>query len=104
MQESKFWRIVAVALVGALLYVGHGLHTGHGGLPSLVNSVQAGGAGVQVMGGQYGIFTSGGDGNVLYCWQADGRGGASFTGAVKIDGKFIPAKAWGPTDKPAKLP
>ncbi|HET6329132.1 MAG TPA: hypothetical protein VFG04_30895 [Planctomycetaceae bacterium] len=104
MQDNKFWRIVAVALVGGLFYVGHGLHRGHEALPSLVNSAHAGGAGAQAMGGQYGIFTSSGDGNVLYCWSADGRGGASFRGAAKIDGKFIPgpAKDWSPTDEKEK--
>jgi len=54
--------------------------------------------------GQYGIFTSSQDGNILYCWVADGRGGASFKGAAKIDGKFIPApaKPWPPTDRNTK--
>ncbi len=101
MQDNKFWRFVAVALVGALFYVGHGLHNGHDAPPSLVNVAQAGGAGVQNgASGQYGIFTSSQDGNILYCWVANGRGGASFRGAAKIDGKFIPgpAKAWSPTD------
>ncbi len=92
MQESKFWRIVAVALVSGLFYIGYGLHSGHDALPSLVNTVLAGGAGVQgAMGGQYGIFTSSQDGNILYCWVADGRGGANFRRAAKIDGKFIRA-------------
>ncbi|HEV3300521.1 MAG TPA: hypothetical protein VG055_12815 [Planctomycetaceae bacterium] len=101
MQDNKFWRFVAVALVGGLFYVGHGLHNGHDAPPSLVHVAQAGGAGVQNgASGQYGIFTSSQDGNILYCWVANGRGGASFRGAAKIDGKFIPgpAKAWSPTD------
>jgi hypothetical protein len=105
MQDNKFWRFVAVALVGALFYIGHGLHNGHQSLPSLVNAAYAGGAGVQNgASGQYGIFTSSQDGNVLYCWGADGRGGASFRGAAKIDGKFIPgpAKVGAPADGNAK--
>jgi hypothetical protein len=57
MHESRFWRIVAVALVGGLFYVGHGLHAGHEALPSLVNTADAGGMAVQgAFGGQYSIF------------------------------------------------
>jgi hypothetical protein len=100
MQESKFWRIVAIGLVGALFYVGHGLHMGHEAWPSLVNTAHAGGAGVQSMGGAYSIFTSSADGHTLYAWGADGSGGANFVGVAKIDAKFIPAHArdGSPTD------
>jgi hypothetical protein len=105
MQESKFWRIVAVALVSGLFYIGHGLHSGHDALPSLVNTVLAGGAGVQgAASGGYGIFTSSQDGNILYCWVADPRrGGANFVGAAKIDGKFIrAARVEAPADSNTK--
>jgi hypothetical protein len=100
MQDSKFWRIVAVGLVGGLFYVGHGLHTGHEAGSSLVNSAHAGGAGVQSMGGAYSIYTSSADGHTLYAWVADGSGGVNFVGVAKIDGKFIPgpARVGAPTD------
>jgi hypothetical protein len=101
MQDNKFWRLVGVCLVAALFYVGHGLHNGHDAPPSLFNTAFAGGAGVHPGIGQYGIYTSSQDGNILYCWGHDGKsGGASFMGAAKIDGKFIrgPARVEAPTD------
>jgi hypothetical protein len=90
MQDNKFWRFVAVALIGALLYVGHGLHSGHDALPSLVDTVQASGAGVGALGGNHLIFTSSQDGHILYCWRFDGVDHARFLGVAKLDGKFVP--------------
>jgi hypothetical protein len=72
MNESKFWRVVAVAFVVALLYIGYGLHSRSGdGFPSLVNSAHAGGVGV-VPGGK--LFTSSADGQTLFVWAHDSGG------------------------------
>jgi hypothetical protein len=68
MHDSRFWRFVAVSLVVALLYLGHGLHSGRrDGLPSLANSAHAGGVGVVMQEGSQ-IFTASQDGKILYHW------------------------------------
>lgn len=67
MRDTKFWRIVAAAFVVAILYVGHGLHRGDDGLPSLVNSAHAGG--VATMNGL--IYTSDATGRVLHVWKLE---------------------------------
>jgi hypothetical protein len=68
MQDTKFWRIIAVVVCVGLLYVGHGLHNrGGDGLPSLANSAHAGGVAVATQEGSQ-IFTASQDGRTLYHW------------------------------------
>jgi hypothetical protein len=85
MQSSPFWRILAVSMVAALLYVGHGLHSGGSdGLPSLVNTAHAGGVSVSTSNGAHHIYTTSEDGRVLYLWQYSPGGGASFMSEASI--------------------
>jgi hypothetical protein len=75
-QDSKFWRLVAVLMVASVLYVGHGLHNGGSdGVPSLVNTAHAGGVAVDAFTGSSGgrmfsrIYTSDASGRRLYIWD-----------------------------------
>jgi hypothetical protein len=72
MRDSKFWRFAAVLLIAALLYVGHGLHSGDG-LPSLTNVAHAGGVGISTLQGSV-IYTSNGDGTILHMWNTEPSG------------------------------
>jgi hypothetical protein len=76
-QDSKFWRAVAVVICGGLFYVGHGLHnSGNDGMPSLVNTAHAGGVAVDASSPlDRRIYTSAENGMRLYVWDA-------FTGVV----------------------
>jgi hypothetical protein len=68
MNESKFWRVVAVAFVVALAYVGHGLHSPQGAsLPSLENVVHA--AGVSWHTDSPEMFTASADGQTVFAWK-----------------------------------
>lgn len=67
MQDSKFWRVVAVLMITALLYVGHGLHNSGLGLPSLINTAHAGGVGVH----NGLIYTTNAAGDKLSQWVVD---------------------------------
>jgi hypothetical protein len=76
MQDSKFWRVVAVVFCGGLLYVGYGLHSGgRDGIPSLVNTARAGGVGVDRLPGQLDeksssrLYTANEDGTRLFVWK-----------------------------------
>jgi hypothetical protein len=76
MQDSKFWRVVAVVFCGGVLYVGHGLHSGgRDGIPSLVNTARAGGVGVDRLPGQLDeksysrLYTANEDGTHLLVWK-----------------------------------
>jgi hypothetical protein len=89
MHDSKFWRLMAVSFVVALLYVGHGLHNGRrDGLPSLTNAAYAGGVAVQETGGTPNIYTTNGGGTQLYLWRGDGAGKATCIGVANFDGPF----------------
>jgi hypothetical protein len=83
MRDTKFWRFVAVAFVAAVLYVGHGLHRGGNGVPSLVNSAHAGG--VTTMNGL--IYTSDATGRTLHVWKLeDGVGKPHHLWSVDLQG------------------
>lgn len=83
MQRSPFWRIVAVLMVTALLYVGHGLHNGgNDGLPSIVNTARAGGVSVSTSNGAHNIYTASEDGRILYLWANSGDGKPKFVAAA----------------------
>jgi hypothetical protein len=75
-QDSKFWRFAAALMIGAVLYVGHGLHSGGSdGAPSLINTARAGGVAIDAPYNngprQYGrIYTASQDGAVLFVWDA----------------------------------
>jgi hypothetical protein len=76
MQESNFWRIIAVGVCVGIFYVGHGLHNpGREGMPALINSAYAGGVAVDAIAAGVGrsgtrIYTSNESGTVLYVWDA----------------------------------
>ena len=75
MEDSRFWRLIAVLGVAGIFYVGHGLHTEP--LPSIDSPAMA-----AAPWGQHGhsdFFTVNEDGSVLYRWR-------SFGGQVKFDG------------------
>jgi hypothetical protein len=80
MQDSKFWRSVAVLMIAAVLYVGHGLHNGGtDGVPSLVNTAHAGGVAIDArymkdVGDGSRLYTTNKDGVVLYVWDAPKNG------------------------------
>lgn len=71
MRDNKFWRGIAFLLVGSLIYVGHGLHSGGAGpaIPSLVNTAHAGGVFVKHAEVTDTIYTVGEDGKTLYKWR-----------------------------------
>ena len=86
MQDSKFWRIAAVLMIAAALYVGHGLHNDrNGGVPSLVNTAHAGGVTVSTNLGTQKIYTTSPDGKALYSWQDDGGGRPRFVAMASTD-------------------
>jgi len=67
MQDSRFWRIIAVVMCGALIYVGHGLHNPGGeSVPSFSSVAHAGGVAVAPSWNQ--IFTASQDGRTIYSW------------------------------------
>jgi hypothetical protein len=81
MRDSKFWRIVAVAVCVGIFYVGHGLHSqglhgrGSDGWPSLENTAHAGGVAVDAIGANAGrmatrLYTTNETGTILYVWDA----------------------------------
>jgi hypothetical protein len=68
MQDTKFWRIVAIVICVGLFYVGHGLHNRESdGLPSLTNMAHAGG--VAALNGK--LYTTTSDGLLLPAWVVD---------------------------------
>jgi hypothetical protein len=100
MQDSKFWRFVAVVGCVGIFYVGHGLHSpGREGLPSLVNSAHAGGVAVDAIGAGTGrsatrIYTSNETGTILYVWNAP-TGGESAPRHMATVG--VPKDNWLPS-------
>ena len=100
MQDCKFWRIVAALMIGAVLYVGHGLHNGgRDGAPSLINTAKAGGVAVDAPYDngprKYGrIYTSNQDGVVLYVWDAPTLGAIP----KHIATVAVPKKEWIPKE------
>jgi len=80
MQDSKFWRVAAVLMIAAVLYVGHGLHNGGGdGMPSLVNTAYAGGVGVSTQQGSI-LYTSSQDGRTIFHWTTGDGGKPKYLG------------------------
>jgi hypothetical protein len=98
MQDTKFWRIVAVVVCVGLFYVGHGLHNrGGDGLPSLVNLAHAGGVAVDHPPehgvGVYHIYTADESGTMLHVWTVPVGGKPTYEGTANTDGKFaVPRK------------
>jgi hypothetical protein len=86
MHDSKFWRSVAVLLVAALLYIGHGPHEGSI-LPT--SSAYANGSDVQALGKGSLVYTSNAGGAELFVWRADGTGKATYLGMADANGHFF---------------
>jgi hypothetical protein len=96
MQDSKFWRIVAVVICGGIFYVGHGLHNSSSEpLPSFVDSARAGGVGVDAPGTSlmrtWGrLYTTDETGTYLYVWDAsDMRALPKFLATLRVPHKHI---------------
>jgi hypothetical protein len=71
MRDGKFWRMMAIAGVAALFYVGHGLHEGtNGGGFSLAKSAHAGG--IAMRENERTIYTTSEDGRNVFIWQQTG--------------------------------
>jgi hypothetical protein len=67
MQDSRFWKVIAVVVCLGLFYVGHGLHNRGGDpLPSLANAAHAG---VASLDGK--LYTTGQDGLTVHVWVID---------------------------------
>jgi hypothetical protein len=82
MQDTKFWRIVAVVICAGLFYVGHGLHDrGGDGLPSLTNVAHAGG--VAALNGK--LYTTTTGGLLLHAWVVDETGKPRYLWSTKDD-------------------
>jgi hypothetical protein len=89
MQDTKFWRIIAVVVCVGILYVGHGLHNrGSDGLPSLTNVARAGGVAIASPKEGDRIYTTGATGTVLHIWTIDISGKPKYIGTVQTDGTF----------------
>jgi hypothetical protein len=76
--QERFWRIVAIVVCAALLYIGHGLHgTQPLGIPSLENRAEAGGIAWDPEYPE--MFTASEDGRIVYTWKRfkDVREGAT---------------------------
>lgn len=72
MVDSKFWRLLAVALVAGVFYLGHALHGGPAiDLPGLTTRVHAGDVATAVTGGNTAVkvITSSEDGASINVWQ-----------------------------------
>ena len=67
MNDSVFWRLVAVLGVIGLFYVGHGLHI-TGDAPMFTSVAEASGAGTATDDVET-VFTSSADGKTVYVWQ-----------------------------------
>jgi hypothetical protein len=81
-QDSKFWRIAAVLMIAAVLYVGHGLHNGgNNSLPSLISTAHAGGVGV--FNGR--VYTTNQVGTEVRVWNIDGFGKPIYLFTVSTD-------------------
>lgn len=80
MQHSKFWQIVAVVAVAALLYIGLGLNNGPDGRLGLVNSARANG--ITLANNQTTILTTSADGRIVYVWPQNGANDVTFVKAV----------------------
>ncbi len=66
--QERFWRIVAVVVCAALLYIGHGLHgTQPLSVPSLENRAEAGGIAWDPDYPE--MFTVSDDGRTIYTWK-----------------------------------
>jgi anti-sigma-K factor RskA len=95
MQESKFWRIVAVVICAGLFYVGHGLHDrGGDGLPSLANVAHAGGVAVYNSRGAlnaYRLYTTDETGTLLHLWTTENTGPPKYVGVAQKTGPFLEA-------------
>jgi hypothetical protein len=81
MRNNRFWRISAVCAIIAVLYLGHGLHSGpSAGLP-LISSAQAGGI---ISRGETtnAIFTTSEDGKTVYVWHQTGPWEVQFAGSA----------------------
>jgi|SRR5579862_2076782 len=91
MQDSRFWRAVAIAFVVAILYVGHGLHNDRGEAGfSIVNAAHAGGVGVHAnKTSDCVVFTTSDDGTKLFAWGAEiVNGNVRYLGSCGTDGVF----------------
>lgn len=70
MQDTRFWRIVAVLAVMALFYVGHGLHTGPP--PEVLSGGVARADGIMTREDANAIFTTNADGTQINVWRQTG--------------------------------
>jgi hypothetical protein len=77
MNDSRFWRSIAVLGIGGIFYVGHGLHSE--GIPAIDSPAHA--AAPWGQNGHSDFFTASQDGSVIYVWRNSG-GRVRFDGAV----------------------
>lgn len=67
MSNSAFWKLLAIAAVGAVWYVGDGLHRGQPvQLPEFSRTASA--QGIAVYSNNAKIFTTSADGKTVYEW------------------------------------
>ena len=97
MQDTKFWRIIAVLVCVGLFYVGHGLHNrGGDGLPSFANVAYASGVAVDHPPDRgvapYHIYTTDATGMFLYVWTADISGKPKYFGVAQQSVPFSEAR------------
>jgi hypothetical protein len=85
MADSKFWRVLAVAAVAGVFYLGHGLHDpSDNPLPDLVSELHAGDVATAVHQNtaRMKIITSSDQGRTIHVWNSDSTGGnVTFMGS-----------------------
>jgi hypothetical protein len=99
MQDTKFWRIVAVMTCVGILYVGHGLHNrGSDGLPSLTNIARAGTVTVNREWDE--LFTTSDDGRTVYSWKRFSDSKDGHTSLRHNSTATVPVPDGAPAQKP----
>jgi len=81
MQDSKFWRIVAVLAVAAMLYIGHGLHNGPADGLRLISTARA--QGIMLGNNEHTILTTNPDGKSIHVWRQVNSEQVKFVSSAK---------------------
>ena len=82
MNNTKFWRCLAVLAVIGLFYVGHGLHnTNSVPLPQMLPQAHAGGVGIISYKNTSRIITSNSEGTTIHIWRLSSQAGPKFVGS-----------------------